>query len=87
MNPDQALTVPQVAEILKLNAQTVTNWIDHGSLRAIRVGRRVRVYWGDVEAMMKPAGPAIQGSGSSGNSSDAQSFWDGDYVPLAGLEP
>ena len=45
------------------------------------------VHWGDVEAIMKPTGPAIHGTGSSGNSPDAQSFWDGDDMPLAGLAP
>ena len=29
--------------LLRLNQQTVRNWIDQGSLPALRVGRRVRV--------------------------------------------
>jgi excisionase family DNA binding protein len=37
------LTVDEIARILKLNPQTVRNWIDQGYLRAIRIGRRVRV--------------------------------------------
>ena len=37
------LTVAEVAELLKLNQQTVRNWIDQGSLPAVRVGRRVRI--------------------------------------------
>jgi excisionase family DNA binding protein len=40
---DEYLTVAEVAERLKLNQQTVRNWIDQGSLPAVRVGRRVRV--------------------------------------------
>ena len=79
------LTVAEVAEMLKLNQQTVRNWIDQGSLPALRVGRRVRVRWGDVEAMMKPAGPAIPDGGSARPSADAQAFWDGEYMPLAAL--
>ena len=86
MNPEDIVTVARIAEILRLNQQTVRNWIDQGSLPAIRVGRRVRVRWGDVEAMMKPAGPAIPGGGSSGPSADAQGFWDGEYMPLAALQ-
>ena len=75
----------QIAEILRLNQQTVRNSLDQGSRPAIRVGRRVRVRWSDVEAMMKPAGPAIPGGGSSGPSADGQAFWDGEYMPLGGL--
>jgi excisionase family DNA binding protein len=40
---DEFLTVVEVVAILKLNQQTVRNWIVEGSLPAIRVGRRVRV--------------------------------------------
>jgi hypothetical protein len=62
------------------------NWIDRGELPAMHVGRRVRVRWGDVEAMMVPAGPATPGGGRpSEPSADAQAFWEGRYVPLAGL--
>ena len=75
----------EIAQILKLNQQTVRNWIVEGSLPAIRVGRRVRVRWGDVEAMMKPAGPAIPGARPSAPLADAQAFWYGEHLPLAGL--
>lgn len=38
------LTVAEIAEWLKVNPQTVRNWIGRGELRAMRVGsRRVRV--------------------------------------------
>jgi excisionase family DNA binding protein len=43
---DEFLTVAEVAAILKLNQQTIRNWIDQVSLAALRVacvGRRVRV--------------------------------------------
>ena len=84
MSPEDVVTVADIARILKLNSQTVRNWIAGGSLPAMHVGRRVRVRWGDVEAMMKPAGPAIPGDGPSGPSKAAR-FWDGTYTPLAGL--
>jgi excisionase family DNA binding protein len=87
VSPEDVVTVAQIAEILRLNQQTVRNWIDEGSLPAMRVGRRVRVRWGDVEAMMKPASPAISGGGSSGAAPVAQAFWDGEYTPLAALSP
>jgi excisionase family DNA binding protein len=35
---DKFLTVAEVAAILKLNQQTIRNWIDQGSLPALRVG-------------------------------------------------
>ena len=51
--PDELLTVAEVAETLKLNAQTVRNMIDRGELPAIRVGsRRVRVQRSDLDAFL-----------------------------------
>ena len=50
--PDTFLTVAEVAEILKLNQQTVRNWIDQGSLPALRVGRRVRIRRSDFERVL-----------------------------------
>ncbi len=48
--PDEPyLTVAQVAELLKLNEQAVRNWIDQGTLPAVRAGsRRVRIRRRDV---------------------------------------
>ena len=37
--PDEFLTVDDVAQLLKLNPQTVRNMIDRGELPAVRVGR------------------------------------------------
>jgi excisionase family DNA binding protein len=37
------LTVAEVADLLKLNPQTIRNMIDRGDLTALRVGRRVRI--------------------------------------------
>ncbi len=40
---EELLTVEEVAEYLKVNPQTVRNWIDRAHLRAVRIGaRRVR---------------------------------------------
>ena len=50
---DELLTVNEVAERLKVNQQTVRNWIDRGELAAIRVGsRRVRSRREDFEAYL-----------------------------------
>jgi excisionase family DNA binding protein len=46
------LTVAEVAEILKLNEQTVRNWIDQGKLPALHVGRRVRIKRSDFERLI-----------------------------------
>jgi excisionase family DNA binding protein len=47
--PDEFLTVREVAEMLKLNQQTVRDWIDSGELPVTRVGnRRVRIARSDL---------------------------------------
>ena len=82
--PDAFLTVAEVAGILKLNQQTVRNWIDQGSLPALRVGRRVRIRRSDFERVLAEgytgasgategsSGPgATEASGESGATSDA----------------
>ena len=48
----ESLTVSDVAELLQLNQQTVRNWIDAGTLPAIRAGRRVRVRRSDLETVI-----------------------------------
>src|SRR5450755_314071 len=49
---DGYLTVKEIAEHLKLNQQTLRNWIDAGSLPAVRIGRRVRVRRVDLERVL-----------------------------------
>jgi excisionase family DNA binding protein len=51
----QLLTVPQVAEEFQVTAQTIRNWIDHGVLPAVRVGRAFRVRRQDVDALLERA--------------------------------
>jgi excisionase family DNA binding protein len=76
------LTVAEVAETLKLNQQTVRNWIDAGSLPALRVGRRVRIKRSDFERILNegysggPSEPASR-PGPSGDD-----FWGGEPVGL-----
>jgi excisionase family DNA binding protein len=74
--PDSFLTVAEVAGILKLNQQTVRNWIDQGSLPALRVGRRVRIRRSDFERILaegytggSAGSGASSGSGGSGGPS------------------
>ena len=79
---DSFLTVAEVAEILKLNQQTVRNWIDQGSLPALRVGRRVRIRRSDLERLLANGyiGASHQ---SSADSRRAEAFWSGETVGLA----
>lgn len=77
------LTVAEVAEWLKLNQQTVRNWIDQGSLPAVRVGRRVRIKRSDLERVLdqgyQPGNPpAVEDAGPS-----AEDFWSGEPVGAA----
>ena len=76
------LTVAEVAEMLKLNQQTVRNWIDQGSLPAIRVGRRVRIRRSDLERVIED-GSTTGGKAGSGNGPSADDFWGGEPVGLA----
>ena len=49
---DEYLTVKEIADRLKLNQQTIRNWIDEEKLPAVRIGRRVRVRRVDLDAML-----------------------------------
>jgi excisionase family DNA binding protein len=56
---DELLTVAEIAERLKVNQQTVRNWIDRGQLAGIRVGsRRVRVPEADLERFIAESSSA-----------------------------
>lgn len=53
------LTVGEIAARLRLNQQTVRNWIDRGELAAIRVGpRRVRVRASELERFIASSSSA-----------------------------
>jgi excisionase family DNA binding protein len=75
---DEFLTVAEVAKLLKVNPQTVRNWIDQGKLAAVRVGRRVRITRADLERVIQegytPGGTAVQEDAMNA----AQGFWDGE---------
>jgi excisionase family DNA binding protein len=81
---DSLLTVDDIARILKLNPQTVRNWIDRGYLGAIRVGRRVRIPRAEFDRLVaesytggtKGEQPAQQDSGYT-----ADGFWSGEPHP------
>ena len=75
------LTVDDIARILKLNPQTVRNWIDRGFLRAIRIGRNVRVTRAEFDRLLDESytGP------KPARADAAQAFWDGELLPQVEL--
>ncbi len=89
------LTVAEVAEMLKLNQQTVRNWIDQGSLPALRVGRRVRIKRSDLQHMLDESysGGRRRRSGTPAHSAprspapSAEDFWGGEAVGTAEPAP
>ena len=80
---DEFLTVAEIAQILKLNQQTVRNWIENGTLPALRVGRRVRVRRSDFDAFVE--GGRTAPAPASGPS-PAQAFWEGELDPAPSVE-
>jgi excisionase family DNA binding protein len=81
------LTVAEVAETLKLNQQTVRNWIDQGSLPALRVGRRVRIKRSDFERILEESYSGNKAGGRDPGAPSADDFWGGEPVGLADSDP
>jgi excisionase family DNA binding protein len=79
------LTVAEVAEILKLNQQTVRNWIDQGSLPALRIGRRVRIRQSDFDRVLAEGLTHTGFAGGAGSGPSAEDFWGGE--PVGRAEP
>jgi excisionase family DNA binding protein len=82
-DPEQFLTVAEVAGMLKLNQQTVRNWIDQGSLPALRVGRRVRILRSDLEHLLEEGYTAGGGPTAREPGPTAEDFWGGELVGVA----
>ena len=80
---DSFLTVAEVAEMLKLNQQTVRNWIDQGSLPALRVGRRVRIRRSDLDRLLEQGRTGGRASSVGETGPSAEDFWGGEPVGLA----
>jgi excisionase family DNA binding protein len=79
------LTVAEVAATLKLNQQTVRNWIDAGTLPALRVGRRVRIKQSDFDRILEESYSGARDRPEADPS--AHDFWGGGPVGLAETEP
>ena len=54
---DTYLTVREVAERLRVTRQAIYNWITEGRLKAIKVGKSVRVSRSSIEAFIQPVKP------------------------------
>jgi len=53
--------VAEIAALLKVNQQTVRNWIDRGELASVRAGaRRVRVRRRDLEAYLQSSRESVR---------------------------
>ena len=81
------LTVAEVAELLRLNQQTVRNWIDAGSLPAVRVGRRVRIKRSDLDRILESGYQGSSAAASNTPGPSATDFWSGEPVGAAELAP
>lgn len=87
-DPEESyLTVAEVAETLKLNQQTVRNWIDQGSLPALRVGRRVRIKRSDFERILEESYSGNKPGGADAPGPSADDFWGGEPVGSVDAEP
>ena len=71
-NPtEEFMTVAEVASVLKLNQQTVRNWVDAGKLPAMHIGRRVRIRRADFHAL-------LEASVIGDRQPAAMNIWDGE---------
>jgi excisionase family DNA binding protein len=87
-DPEESyLTVAEVAETLKLNQQTVRNWIDQGSLPALRVGRRVRIKRSDFQRILDESYSGTKTAADQEAGPSADDFWGGEPVGLAEADP
>jgi excisionase family DNA binding protein len=75
---DEFLTVAEVATILRLNEQTIRNWIDQGQLPAVRIGRRIRITRADLQHVIDRGSSAPADPPPQERQQTAQAFWYGD---------
>lgn len=81
------LTVAEVADLLRLNQQTVRNWIDAGSLPAVRVGRRVRIKRSDLDRILESGYRGTPPPASTIAGPSATDFWSGEPVGAVETAP
>jgi excisionase family DNA binding protein len=52
MSADDFLTVPEVAERLRMTAMTIYRWIEDGKLPAVQIGKHYRIKASDLDAVL-----------------------------------
>jgi len=50
---EELLTVPEVAERLRMTTMTIYRWIEEGRLQALQIGKHYRIRESDLEAVME----------------------------------
>jgi excisionase family DNA binding protein len=73
---EELLTVAEIAATLKMNQQSIRNWIDSAYLPAIRIGRRVRVKRPDFDALLEASYTGTKQR--TGTRQPPAGSWDGD---------
>ena len=74
------LTVAEVAATLKINQQTVRNWIDAGRIPALRMGRRVRIKSSDFDRILEESYSGTPAAETRAGELTAGGFWGGEPV-------
>ena len=49
---DQFYTQQELAELLKVSTRTIQNWIKDGQIKAIRIGRTVRIPASEIDRLV-----------------------------------
>ena len=50
---DELLTVPEVAERLRMTTMTIYRWIEEGRLPALQIGKHYRIRESDLDAVIE----------------------------------
>lgn len=70
---DEILTVPEVAQYLKVSRSTVWRWCNQGKLFAFKAGRGWRVHRSEVEKIVgQPLTPPTPGASGRGGQPHAR---------------
>jgi excisionase family DNA binding protein len=81
------LTIAEVAETLKVSEQAVRNWVDAGSLSAVRVGgRRIRILQSDLDQFIRPSARRQAPTYDPNElepATEADRFWAGTWLAAA----
>ncbi len=54
--PDRLLTLDETSHVIRITRRRLHDLIDQEKLRAVRIGRSVRIRWSDLLAFMETGG-------------------------------